>query len=294
MFSPQRSSRILVVLLVASALIGWHALVSTFKLALGYQEYTHILLILPISAALISMQWESIRQFARPSVGLGATLLGIAALIAGASRLATLTPDLRLSLAMLALVICWIGSFALCYGPKVLRQLFFPLGFLLFLVPFPDFMLNAIVGYLQAGSALAARALFGAAGVPIVQDGSVLNIPGLTIEIAKECSSIRSSMMLLVTTLVLAQIFLQSPIKKVLIVAIAIPLSVAKNGLRIFIIAMLGTRVDPAFLHGRLHRQGGVVFFLAALVIVFFELWVLERTERHSLGKTESSVVVSA
>jgi len=47
-----------------------------------------------------------------------------------------------------------------------------------------------------------------------------------------------------------------------LLIAAAIPLSVAKNGLRIFTIAELGTRVDPGFLGGKLHHDGGIIFFL--------------------------------
>jgi exosortase/archaeosortase family protein len=79
--------------------------------------------------------------------------------------------------------------------------------------------------------------------------------------------------------MVLAQLLLRSPWRKAVIVAIAIPLSVAKNGLRIFTIAMLATRVDRSFLTGRLHRQGGIIFFLIALAIISLLLWLMRRGE---------------
>jgi hypothetical protein len=60
---------------------------------------------------------------------------------------------------------------------------------------------------------------------------------------------------------------------------VAIPLSIAKNGVRIFTIAMLGTHVDPGFLHGTLHRKGGILFFLLALFAVLLLLWLLSRGE---------------
>jgi exosortase/archaeosortase family protein len=107
----------------------------------------------------------------------------------------------------------------------------------------------------------------------------MLSIPGLTLEVAKECSSIRSSLMLVVTTMVLAQLLLRSAWRKTLVVAVAVPLSVVKNGLRIFTIAMLGTRVDPGFLTGNLHHHGGVVFFLIALAGIFLLIWALRRAE---------------
>jgi exosortase len=150
------------------------------------------------------------------------------------------------------------------------------------LVPFPQFALNEIVHLLQQGSAFAAYVLFAAAGVPVAHDGVMLTVPGLTVEVAKECSSIRSSSMLLVTTIVLAQLLLRSPWRKVLLIGAAIVLSVAKNGLRIFTIVMLGTRVDPAYLTGRIHREGGIVFFLIALIGVFVLLWILRPRENLS------------
>jgi len=120
---------------------------------------------------------------------------------------------------------------------------------------------------------------FSAFGVPVVQEGVILTIPKLTLKVAEECSSIRSSSMLLVTTMVLAQLLLRSPWRKALLIFLAVPLSVAKNGLRIFTIAMLGTRVDPKFLTGKLHRDGGIVFFTIALLATFALLWILHRGE---------------
>jgi exosortase/archaeosortase family protein len=69
--------------------------------------------------------------------------------------------------------------------------------------------------------------------------------------------------------------------RKALLVTVAVPLSVAKNGLRIFTIAMLGTRVDPAYLRGRLHHQGGVIFLVIALLVIFLLLWILRKGERR-------------
>ncbi len=283
--SPQMN---LSLLLGLSLLVGWRPLVDTFGLALRDDEYTHILLILPICAALIFLEWQSLRPLFAPDVRIGSVLLGMAVLVAGLGgmRSASLTSDVQLSIEMFALVLSWIGAFDLCCGSHVSRSLLFPLCFLFWLVPLPLAAVNEIVSFLQQGSALAAHGLFDAVGVPVAQDGVMLTIPGLTVEVAKECSSIRSSLMLLVTTMVLAQLLLRSPWRKAFVIAIAIPLSVAKNGLRIFTIAMLGTRVDPAYLTGRLHREGGIVFFAVSLAAVFALIWILRRTEGEVVRST--------
>jgi exosortase len=280
------------ILLAASLVVGWHALLGTFKLAAHDQQYTQILLILPVSLTLIYAGWQSVRNFSGRSLSgilsnYGLPILGLSVITAVASvvEAAQIGPDVRLSLEMLALITWWIGSFVFCFGNRAGQVLLFPLCFLYWMVPLPGAVLNEVIKILQQGTAFFADLLFTAVGVPTIRDGLLLYIPGLTVEVAKECSSIRSSSMLLVTTMVLAQLYLKSPIKKGLVIALAVPLSVAKNGLRIFTIAMLGTRVDPGFLYGRLHHQGGVVFFLISLAIVFLLLCVLGRSENDGPAK---------
>jgi exosortase len=199
--------------------------------------------------------------------------------------------DVQLSIAMIALVSWWIGSFAFWLGLRALRSALFPLCFLFGLVPIPRFALDEVINLLQLGSAWAAHGLFAVFGVPVDQNGVFLTIPGLTLQVAQECSSIRSSLMLLVTTIVLAQLLLRTPWRRMLVIGLAIPLSIAKNGLRIWTIAMLGSRVDPGYLTGRVHRQGGIVFFAFALVGIFVALWLLRKGEeassvRHNLAAT--------
>lgn len=274
-----------------SLIVGWRPLVDTFNLALGDYEYTHLLLILPISAALIFLEWGSLSARIVPNVRAGSALVAIAVLIGTLVGLSSisLSSDVRLSIEIFALVLSWTGSFVLCFGSRVSQAVLFPLSFLFGLVPFPHSVTNEIVYLLQQGSTVAAHGLFSLVGVPVAQNGFMLTIPGLTVEVAKECSSIRSSSMLLVTTMVLAQLVLRSPWRKALVIAIALPLSVAKNGLRIFTIAMLATRVDPAYLTGKLHRQGGIVFFAIALIGVFVLLWILQRRERAGTSLVPSS-----
>jgi exosortase len=283
-------------LFIGSLLAAWRPLFTTLRLAAENAEYTHILLILPVSLALIAAGWKSTRNLPAAKINFALFVLGISAVTAVASFLLVgrIAPDTRLSLNMLALITWWIGTFVLCFGSAASRMLAFPLCFLYCMVPAPGFVLDELINLLQNGSAFCAELLFGVAGVPVVRDQLLLSIPGLTIEVAKECSSIRSSLMLLVTTMVLAQLYLRSPIRKAAVIAIAVPLSVAKNGLRIFVLAMLGTRVNPGFLYGRLHHQGGIVFFVVSLLLIFLVLWVLERGEGNRAGNAPLRATASS
>lgn len=266
-------------LCAASVAFWWDDLRTTFELAWVNDAYTHILLILPLVAGLIYFDSKPLSIAPQPNFGVGVALLVIALVIGGYARWGIASDSVSLTVGMSALVLWWIASVLFCFGAMVLDAWFFPLCFLFLIVPIPDFTLSRIVEFLQYQSAIVARLMFRMIGVPATQDGIMLSIPGLDIEVARECSSIRSSLMLLVTTMVFAQLFLRSWWRKALLIAAAIPLSVAKNGLRIFTIAELGTRVDRGFLTGSLHHHGGFVFFGVSVVAMVAALWMLRRTE---------------
>src|SRR5437667_1089474 len=282
--------------------VWWQPLARTFSLALPNDEYTHLLLILPVSATLILLEWRSQKPAVQTNFRLGSVFLIMVVLLTGFAnwRSAGLADDVQLSVGMLALVLWWIASFVACFGLRVSRTLLFPLVFLFWLVPIPSFVLNKVVEFLQAESAVAARLMFSLTGVPVSQQGFALSIPGVNIEVARECSSIRSSVMLLVASMVLAQVSLRSPWSKAAVIAATVPLSIAKNALRIVTLSMLGTRVDPGFLTGRLHHQGGVVFFMISLAVLVLLLWIFRRVEErksplelNSLQLRQSQVQVS-
>jgi exosortase len=272
-------------LFVASIIFWWQPLTSTIKLALSSDSYTHILLILPISIALIVASDRHGFVFSSNLVKWPVLLLLLTALLVRVALVwgqVNLSASDSLCLSILALVLWWIGSVVACFGADAFRSHRFALCFLLLLVPLPYSALNWIVEALQNSSAAATEAMFRIAQVPVTRDGIILSIPGLDIEVARECSSIRSSTMLVVLTLVLAHLFLRSKWRKIALVLACLPLAIAKNAFRIFTITELATRVDPSYLEGKLHHQGGVVFLGIAVMITILLLWLLRKSESQA------------
>ncbi len=274
------------VLAAASLAIWWRSLSASLSLALHEDAYTQILLVLPVAIALIIMDWRLPEPATLFGFGMGSSMLAASGLLRFGIH--PLTSDAQLSLNMLALVVWWMGAFILSFGLGAGKRAVFPLCFLLWVVPIPQSILNPITSWLQSGSVASARFLFALFGVPITSEGTRITLPGLTIEVAPECSSIRSSLMLVVTTMVLTHVLLRSAWRKVVVIAVAIPLSVAKNGLRIFVLAMLSTRVDRSYLAGRLHREGGIIYFLLALALIFLLVLGAHRSEEKRKGPIES------
>ena len=192
--------------------------------------------------------------------------------------------DIRLAGFIFCLVLLWISGFLLLFGRVASRAAYFPLLFLLLMVPLPQFLLNKVIYLLQSGSAWIAGSFFDLLGVPALREGFVFHLSGVNIEVTQECSGIRSSMVLLILALIVAHFYLVTTWKKVLFVICGLFIMILKNGIRIATLTLLAMYVDPGFLTGRLHRQGGIVFFLLGLLLLLPVLWLLQRGESPKSG----------
>ena len=186
-----------------------------------------------------------------------------------------------LSLETISIILVWVGGFLICYGFVAMRAAAFPLLFLLLMVPLPDFILDRAIHALQVGSTEISYVLFQAVGTPVLRQGFLLTVPGVTVEVAKECSSIRSSMALFIICLLAGHLCLRTPWKVMLFVLLAFPLAVLKNGVQIVTLTLLSIHVDPSFLTGNLHHEGGFVFFFVALLILWPVLLWLEKSDNQ-------------
>ena len=73
-----------------------------------------------------------------------------------------------------------------------------------------------------------------------------------------------------------------------LFVLLVLPVSIVKNAIRIVTLTLLSVYVDPSFLRGSLHHDGGFVFFLLALAILFPVLLLLQKSEGRPAPPTGS------
>ena len=237
-----------------------------------------------ISAALFLLERKRIFSHVetRWVMGLGLLFAGIVFNWIGFRHSASLSENDRLAIAIFSLVVIFIGEFVLCYGARALQTSLFPVLFLFLMVPIPDSLLDRVIYWLQTWSADASDAVFELVGVPVLRTGLFFSLPGFTVEVAKECSGIRSSLVLLITSLLAGHLFLQSAWAKTVLTLVTVPLFIIKNAIRIVGISLLSAYVDPSFLTGSLHRQGGPLFFSLALVILAPIVWLLKKSE-HSI-----------
>jgi exosortase C (VPDSG-CTERM-specific) len=246
--------------------------------------HSHVLLIPLVSAYLIYLRrCELPKTYASSGVpALVAALLGITVLLVAGTLLKAGPPISRndyLTLTTFSFLSFVVAGAFLFFGSRWIAAASFPLAFLAFMLPVPDGLLHALERASQMASSEAAAVFFTLTGTPVLRDGFIFQLPGISIEVAQECSGIRSSWVLFITTLAAGYLFLKSNWRRAVLVAFVIPLAVVRNGFRIWVIGILCVQLGPEMIDSFVHHHGGPLFFALSLIPLFLLLWGLRSRE---------------
>lgn len=249
------------------------------RFALGSDTYSHIVLIPFVCAYLAVLRrnttfggpkWPAII----PAV-VGALLLGGTWFVK--------QPEPRLCTLTLAFVCLVLASGFGFLGRDAVRAWAFPFGLLFFMAPFPPAMLHGLEVFFQHGSALAAAGMIKLSGLTAMRDGLFFYLPGLTIQVAQECSGIRSTLVLFITSLIAGYLLLRSLRSRAILAASVIPLAILRNAFRIFSLAWLSVEVNPNVIDSALHHRGGPIFFALSLIPFLLLLLLFRKLERKTV-----------
>jgi exosortase C (VPDSG-CTERM-specific) len=257
--------------------------------SLHRELYSYIPLIPLISLYLIWSKRLSLALASRPVQRVAVLpLVGGLATLAGYSwaQHAGWRPstDDYLALMTLSFLLFFVAASFVFLGRETSRTIAFPVGFLIFTVPFPGFLQRWMECLLQYSSAQAADVLFRMSNTPIFRQGLVFSLTGFSFEVAPECSGIHSTLILFITSLLAGHLFLRVPWNRMLLTLGVIPLAILRNGLRIFIIGQLCVHVSPDMINSYIHRHGGPIFFALSLIPFFLLLAFLRKSERRLLS----------
>jgi exosortase len=249
--------------------------------------YSHIILIPLVSSYLIFSRRKTVFSEVKYSYIAGIVLItaGTLLYLVGRNNRLGFNQNDYLAFMMFSALIFWTGGFVMLYGIQSFKNATFPLLFLIFMIPIPTVVVKRIILLLQTSSAETVYGLFKLTGVPFLREGFTFYLPQLSIEVAEQCSGIRSSLALFITSILAGHLFLKTGWRKVVLILFVFPITVFKNGLRIATISLLGAYVDERILHSSLHKQGGIPFFILALVFLTPVLWLLKKTEKTGIKK---------
>ncbi len=254
--------------------------------ALSSDLHSHALLIPLISVYLGWQKRGEVRTGSSPGSQAWAALFALGGLAALAAHWVLMArgwqprPNDVLCLTVFAYLSLLAAGVFVCLGARAMRTLSFPWAFLVFMIPLPTAAVDAIEVFFQHASAEAAYLLIAASGTPILRTGLEFDLPGISIRVGQECSGIRSSLVLFITSLLAGHMLLRTQWRRAILAAAVIPLGIIRNGFRIFTLAILCVHVDVDIINSPLHHRGGPLFFALSLVPFLALVAFLRYTER--------------
>jgi exosortase A len=224
-------------------------------------NYSHGYLIPPVVAFLL---WREKRRFmearARGSM-FGLVLIGLALL----GHVVSIRAGVFMTQGY-SLVLLLFGFSIFFYGGRATRTVWFPLGYLILMLPMPPYLMNVIAFRLKVFAARAGSGIAVRLGIPLARSGMTIHIPTGSLRIADPCSGLRSLIALVALGALFAYLTRGKTWKRVVLFASAIPLAVLANVIRISILCVVANvwGIDAAL--GFFHDFSGLLLFMTAFV----------------------------
>ena len=263
LFSPQNFAPFVIIAALLIA-IYFRIAIKLFVDWYNIPDYSHGFLV-PLFAAFLV--WDKRKTLAITRIqqswsGISLILLAIALLILGVYGVDLFTS--RFSFVVMLGGLVWTF-----FGRAMLRELRFPLLVLLLAIPFPAIIFNQITFPLQLMASRLASQILPLLGVPVLQEGNVIQLPVMKLEVAEACSGIRSLMSLFTLAVFYGYFLEKTTARRVILAAASIPIAVAANVARIVGTGLCVQYWDPEKALGFFHEFSGWVMFVVSLSCLY-------------------------
>jgi exosortase B len=155
-------------------------------------------------------------------------------------------------------------------GQTALRLAWFPIFFLLFMVPLPGPLVAAVTGPLKAGVSFIASEILFAVGYPVSRAGVVMTVGPYLILVADACAGLTSMFSLEAVGLLYLNIVKHpSKLRNVAIAVLVIPIAFVANVVRVLVLVLVTYHLGDVAGRGFLHGFAGLLLFVVALMMIF-------------------------
>lgn len=156
-------------------------------------------------------------------------------------------------------------------GSAGLRLIWFPLFFLIFMVPLPENLVSAVTAPLKTAVSYVASGVLYQLGYPIGRSGVMLTVGQYQLLVADACAGLNSMFTLEALGLLYLNLMkYTSPLRNVLLAILIVPISFCANVIRVMVLVLvtyyLGDEAGQGFAHG----FAGMVLFMVALTLILF------------------------
>ena len=195
--------------------------------------------------------------------------LGTGLLIIGVLMYALGRTQGMLVLEVLSQHLVLIGLLLMFLGRRALRLVWFPLFFLLFVVPLPGSLVASVTAPLKAAVSAAAATLLHGLGYPVARAGVMLSVGQYQLLVADACAGLNSLFTLEALGLLYMNLMHYTSVARNLTLALLIiPISFLANVTRVMILVLVTYHFGDAAGQGFIHEFAGIVLFLVGLALI--------------------------
>lgn len=259
-----------------SGLRAWHILTALILLAYfpvlldlvsdwsTDDNYSHGFLVPLVAAYFLwrdRQRWRT-TQFRYTPAGWVMVLLALGMFIAGTAGAEYFTA--RCSLVFLIFGLTWTFG-----GRPALRLAWFPIAYLLLMIPIPYVIYYTATFPMQLLASKVACKGLAIIGVPFARQGNVIHIPGYSLEVAEACSGLRSLVSLLALGAAYARLTQPNLSWQAILFICTVPIALAANIFRVWATALGAYAISPKVAEDFLHEFSGIVVFVISFLLLF-------------------------
>jgi exosortase len=227
-------------------------------------NYSHGFLVPLIAGYFAWQKWPELKRLpVRPSnLGFLVVIGSLLLLIFGFAGTEYFTMRSSLVFLLAGIILFW-------FGWAVFKGLLLPVGFLLFMVPLPYIVYDAMAFPLKLLVAKFSVAALKLMGIAVLREGNIIMFPQTVLEVADACSGLRSLMSLLALAVAYAVFSQRSNLMRVIMVLSAVPIAIATNMFRVIATGVLAQFYGAAAAEGFFHEFAGLAVFALAMILLF-------------------------
>jgi len=181
----------------------------------------------------------------------------------------------------LSMLIVLAGAVIFAYGIKFFKVVSFPFMYLLFMIPLPYLIYDSVAFPLKLFVSKVSVDFLSFIGILVMREGNIIHLASTTLEVADACSGIRSIISLLALSTAIAYLTQKRWVKRVVLIALAIPIAVFVNATRVIVTGILAERYGAEAAEGFFHEFAGLVIFGIAIALLIASAIILGKIKRR-------------
>ncbi|TAK91043.1 MAG: exosortase A [Burkholderiaceae bacterium] len=257
-----RQQAIALLLVLSLIVITW---LPAYQLLIGIWNsngtYTHGYLIAPIS---LYLAWQMREHWLTTAPQPWWTILSVIAVCSLLYTFGMMGDLVGVQHAAAVLIVIAVCAFFL--GPSASKTLYFPLLYLLFAIPFGEFLLPVLMAFTANFTVMALNVV----GIPVFHEGLYFSLPSGNWSVIEACSGLRYVIASLALGVLYAWLNYRSRKRRLIFIALSAVVPVFANGLRAFLIVSLGHLSNMRLAVGVDHIIYGWLFFALVMFLMFW------------------------